>query len=300
MRAMSESTTPGPNKHDHPLKGALYMLLGTLLFALSDALGKQVTGTYPFQQVVWLRCVFGMLMVGGLMACAGVPFRSARPGAHLARSLVGIALTLGIFTGLKYIPLAEVTSIVFASPLIVALWSSLVMKERISRGNFVAIVLGFLGVLLVVRPTPGHFHVAHLFMLGFACASAFLAISARKLLHSESVLVLNFYVYPATALLTTWGAIDGWVAPDRYGWLLFFLLSLFATLALYCVTKAMHCARPSQMAPIDYSRILWTVTLGYVVWGEFPDGLTWIGIAVIVVCGLYIVTSRPAPVRQNP
>lgn len=291
MRAMNDSTNH--SRHDRPLAGALYMLAGTLLFALADAVGKVVTSLYPFQQAVWLRCMFGMAMVGGLMLLTGQPFRSSRPGAHLARSLAGIVLTLGIFAGLKYIPLAEVTSIVFASPLIVALYSSLVLKENISRGSFVAIVLGFVGVLVVMRPTPGHFHIAHLCMLGFATASAFLALSARRLLHSESALALNFYVYPATALLTAPGALGGWVRPDWQGWGLFLLLALFATLALYCVTKAMLSARPSQMAPIDYSRILWTVSLGYVVWGEFPDVLTWVGIAVIAACGLYIVT-RPA------
>lgn len=298
MRGMNDTTTSNTNRHDRPITGALYMLAGTLLFALADALGKVVTNSYPFQQAVWLRCMFGMFMVGGLMLLARQPFRSSRPGAHLARSLAGIVLTLGIFAGLKYIPLAEVTSIVFASPLMVALYSSLVLREHISRGSLVAIVLGFLGVLLVVRPTPGHFHIAHLYMLGFATASAFLALSARRLLHSESALALNFYVYPATALLTAPGALGAWVSPDWQGWGLFLLLSLFATLALYCVTKAMLSARPSQMAPIDYSRILWTVTLGYVVWGEFPDALTWIGITVIVACGLYIVT-RPTPLPRQ-
>ena len=279
--------------HAHPLKGALLMLLATLLFAVADALGKQVTTHYPFQQAVWLRCVFGMLMVGTVMLATRVSFRSHRWGWHLARSLVGIPLTMGIFTGLKYIPLAEVTAIVFASPLIVALYSSLVLKEQISRGIYLAIIAGFCGVLLVVRPTPGHFHVAHLSMLAFAGAAAFLTISARQLLKSESVLALNFYVYPVSAILTTPGAHQNWVMPTARDWLLFLLLALFATLALFCVTKAVHYTRPSRLAPIDYSRILWTVALGYLIWGEFPDAMTWIGIVVIVSCGLYIVT-RPA------
>jgi len=268
------------------------MLLATVLFAVADALGKLVTSDYPLLQVIWLRSVFGIAMIGTAILLSRGSFGSTKPGWHLSRSLVGIMLTMGIFAGLKYMPLAEVTSIVFAAPLIVALYSSLVQKEHLQRSTFAAILGGFAGVLLVVRPTPDHFHFAHLFMLGFACASAFMSITARKLATTESVLTLNFYVYPATAVVTAWWAWQNWLMPDIRGWSLFFLVSLFATLALFCVTKAMHCARPVLMAPIDYSRILWTVGLGYLVWGEFPDGMTWIGIMIIVGCGLYIVT-RP-------
>lgn len=270
------------------------MVSATLLFSAADATGKLLTEHYPFMQIIWLRSAFGLGLIGAAIAAttgAG-GFGSARPGWHLARSLVGIVLTTGIFMGLKYIPLAEVTALVFANPLMVAVYSSLVLGERISTGSWAAIVFGFVGILLVTRPTPDHFHFAHLFMLGFAAATAFMILTARKLAATESVLTLNFYIYPATLLLATPWALSAWVMPDALDWLLFFATSAFATLALYCVTRAMHSARPSQVAPLDYGRILWTAALGYLFWGELPDALTWTGIAVIIASGLYIVTRR--------
>lgn len=293
---MSNSTPAPASRKDHLGRGILYMLLATLLFSIADAFGKLVTEDYPFMQIVWLRSMFGLVMFGAALTLTGGRFGSSKPGWHLGRSVMGIMLTTGIFMGLKHIPLAEVTAIVFATPLIVAVYSSVILKERVSTGVFVAIFTGFIGVLCVVRPTPDHFHFAHLFVLGFCCASAFMSLTARKLIHTESVLTLNFYVYPATTIVTAWWAFEDWVQPDLWGWCLFFLVSLFASLALFCLTKAMHCARPAQVAPFDYARILWTISLGYLVWGELPDSMTWLGILVIVSCGLYIVT-RPGGLR---
>jgi drug/metabolite transporter (DMT)-like permease len=291
---MSHTTA---NLRHHPVQGICYMLLASFLFALADALGKQLMGLYPFMQVIWLRCAFGILFIGAAILARGSGrFRSRYPRWHLARSVVGIMLTTGIFMGLKYIPLAEVTALVFATPLLVALHTTVVMKEKIGHGPFAAILLGFGGVLLVVRPSPDHFHFAHLFVLGFACASAFMSITARRLSGSESILTLNFYVYPASLLLSSYSAWTQWQAPDIAGWWLFIGVSGLATLALLCVTKAMHCASPALVTPFDYTRIVWTVGIGWLVWGEFPDHLTGAGILVIIGCGLYLVTRpRAAP-----
>lgn len=272
------------------------MVIATLCFAIADALAKLLTEHYPFTQVVWLRGLFGLLLIGGVIFSTGnlQHFTSRRPAWHLSRSLVGIVLTTGIFTGLKYIPLAEVTALVFANPLIIALWSFLVLKEPVRNSTFAAILLGLVGVILVVRPTPDHFHFAHLFMLGFAAATAFLILTARHLADTESVLTLNFYLYPGILVFTSVLAFQDWVAPDLLDWMIFFGISCFATLALFCVTQAMHYARPTQVAPFDYTRIIWTLFIGFFFWGEIPDGLTWLGILIIVLCGLYIV-SRDRP-----
>lgn len=268
------------------------MVLATLCFAIADALAKLLTEQYPFMQVIWLRGFFGLLLIGGVILGSGnlQHFATRRPGWHLSRTLVGIVLTAGIFTGLKYLPLAEVTALVFANPLIIALWSSLVLKEPVRRSTFVAILLGLAGVILVVRPTPDHFHFAHLFMLGFAAATAFLIITARRLSDTESVLALNFYLYPGILVFASFWAFRNWVAPDLLDWLIFFGISFFATVALFSVTKAMRYALPTRVAPFDYTRIIWTVLIGYIFWGEMPDAITWMGILIIVSCGLYIVT----------
>lgn len=299
---MSQKISSG----DNLARGVIYMVLATMLFSLADATGKFLTERYPFMQIIWLRSLIGFLFIGAAIIGTGrfSLFKTKRPGWHLVRSLVGIILITGIFMGLKYIPLAEVTSIVFANPFIVAILTPFFLGEKVSRHTYAAITIGFIGILLVARPTPDHFHYAHLFMLGFATATAFLIITARKLSDTESVLTLNFYLYPAIIILSTYSALSDWVMPDAISWLLFICVALFATLALFCVTQAMHNARPAVVAPIDYCRIIWTLSIGYFFWNEFPDPVTWVGIITIIISGIYVVThgrSLPeAGVEQAP
>ena len=267
------------------------MLLGSVLFACADGLGKLVTQSYPLSEVVWLRCLFGLLVIAVviLFNSRGREFRTTRRKAHFRRSLAGITMTGCMMAGLKYIPLAEVTALAFATPLIVAIYSAAVLKETVSRGQFTAIILGLAGVLVVVRPTPDHFHFAHLVMLGFSVSSAYLSITARALAATESPLTLNFYIYPAAVLFYAFFALPDWVTPDLLSLLALFGVAFFATLALLSITRAVHCASPARVTPFDYSRILWTVTIGWVFWGELPDYVTWAGIAIIIGCGIWIM-----------
>jgi drug/metabolite transporter (DMT)-like permease len=285
------STDPNHTNTEHFGKGVLFMMLGSLLFAIADALGKLVTQNYPLTQVVWLRCFFGMVLISSFIVFQGrlSDFKTTRKNAHLARSIVGIAMTGSMMTGLKFIPLAEVTAVVFATPLIVAVYSTVIQKEPMGRGMFIAILLGFLGVLVVVRPTPYHFHFAHLVMLLFAVSSAYLSITARALIKTESPLTLNLYIYPATIILGGYFAWRDWVTPDLLSLAALFGVALFASIALLSITKAVHCASPARVAPFDYSRMIWTVSIGLIFWGELPDAITWIGISVIIFCGIYIL-----------
>ena len=285
------STDPNHANTEHFGKGVLFMMLGSLLFAIADALGKLVTQNYPLTQVVWLRCFFGMVLISSFIVFQGrlSDFKTTRKSAHLARSIVGIAMTGSMMTGLKFIPLAEVTAVVFATPLIVAVYSTVIQKEPMGRGMFIAILLGFLGVLVVVRPTPYHFHFAHLVMLLFAVSSAYLSITARALIKTESPLTLNLYIYPATIILGGYFAWHDWVTPDLLSLAALFGVALFASIALLSITKAVHCASPARVTPFDYSRMIWTVSIGLIFWGELPDAITWIGISVIIFCGIYIL-----------
>jgi len=277
----------------HLGRGIAFMMTGSVLFAIADALGKLVTQGYPLSQVVWMRSVFGLILIAVVILANGKPqdFKTSRPLNHLLRSLAGISMTVCILVGLKYIPLAEVTSLVFATPLVVAVYSITVLKEPMNKGMLMAIILGLVGVIIVVRPTPYHFHIAHLVMLGFVLSSAFLSISARALVKTESALALNFYIYPATIIGGAWFALRDWVSMDFQSLAIMFGVAFFATLALLSITKAVHCASPAKVTPFDYSRIIWTLALGFLFWGELPDSVTWIGIAVIVLSGLYIISQ---------
>lgn len=272
-------------------KGILFVLLGSVLFALADVLGKFATQNYPMAEVIWFRSFFGMVLIGvAIFAMADFnAFKSTKPAAHFKRSLAGMTMNSCMLIGLKYIPLAEVTALAFAAPMVIAVFSALVLKESLGRSLLTAILVGFVGVLIVIRPTPDHFHMAHLAMLGFVLASAYLSITARSLVKTESALTLNFYLYPTNVVVSGFFAWQVWVMPDLVSFAAMFGVALFATLALLSFTRAFHCASPARVMPFDYSRIIWTVTFGLVFWGEMPDSITWVGIAIIMICGLYIV-----------
>lgn len=282
----------------HPIKGIAFMLLATVSFTAADSLGKLVAQNYSVTQATLLRCILGMLFIG-IYAVSRKQFhhfRTGRPGWHLLRGCVHVTLVLCLFYGLKHIPLAEVISIIFANPFIVAVLSPLLLNEKVSRQSWMAIGIGFLGVLIIARPTPAHFHLAHLACLVSATGMALLIITARRLADTESVITLNFFLYPISILITMLWVIPEWTTPTFADWLVFLAMALTSTMAVIFVTNAMHHARPAVVAPIDYLRLAWTPLIGYFFWKEVPDMMIWLGIVAIVISGIYIVRqSRVIP-----
>jgi drug/metabolite transporter (DMT)-like permease len=285
---MSNTAHPEQNA----LLGIVYMFAGTLLFSIADATGKWLTADYPVMQIAWIRSVGGLLLIALFALFTGriQQIKTSRPGWHLFRSVLSAATIIFIFYGLKHIPIAEYVSLSFAAPFIIALLSPLVLQEKVSRHSWIAIGLGFAGILIVFRPTPEHFHLAHLASLGVALAIALLSVSARMLAKTESALALNFYIYPANILISAYWAIAVWVTPTVFDWFLFMMLSITATAALGCFVQSIRYAMPSVVAPIDYARMLWMISFGYVIWGEVPSAITWIGSSVIIASGIYVVS----------
>jgi len=272
--------------------GILYFLAGTILFSLADATGKWLTASYPVIQIAWLRSIIGLVLIALFAIASGriQQLKTTRPAWHLLRAVLGALAIFFIFYGLKHIPISEYVSLTFAAPLILALLSPWVLHERVPKESWLAIIFGFIGVLIILRPTPDHFHIAHLAALGVAFAIAGLGITARLLARTESAVALNFYLYPLNILLGAYWAITGWTAPGLTDWALFLGLGICATIALGCFIQALRYAMPARVMPIDYARMLWMLALGYLVWGEVPAALTWAGIAIIMISGIYVVS----------
>ncbi len=278
-------------RRNSPLVGIGFMLVGTVFFALADALAKWLVAGYPVLQVAWLRSIMGLILIGGVALVSGrtAQLRTERPGWHLFRGLLSVAVSVSMFYGLKHIALAEFVAILFATPFFVALLSPWILREPVPARAWLAIGVGFMGILLVARPVPGHFHPAHLVTLGVAVMLSGLYLTARILSTTESALALNFHIYPLSFLTLSWPATHQWVAPDAQAWLLFVLLGVTATMALWLLIQAMRHAPPALVAPMDYVRLVWITLLGYFIWGELPDLTTWCGIALIVANGIYVL-----------
>ncbi len=287
-------------KH-HPVIGIAWMLTGAFLFSVADALGKALSANIPVVQITWLRCVIAIILVGLFVALRGgiAHLKTARPGWHFFRSIVGMMAMLSIFYSLSKIPLAEFTAIVFAQPFILSILSFFLLGENISRQSWIAIVIGFAGILFVARPSPDHFHIAHLVTLITAFSLACLAVTARYLSTTESVYSLNFYIYPVTIVSALYWTLTTWVQPTTQQWLMIAGLGFTATVAFGCVVQAMRSARPSVVAPIDYSRLVWAVLFGFWFWNDFPDTYTWMGVALIFGSGIYVASHAHSTRKRH-
>lgn len=274
------------------LLGIAYMFVGTILFSIADATGKWLTADYPIMQIGWIRSLTGLALIGLFALFSGRlrQLKTKRPAWHLFRSLMSAGTIIFIFYGLKYIPIAEYVSLTFAAPFIIALLSPLVLQEKVSLHSWLAISVGFVGILIVLRPTPDHFHLAHLASLSVALSIAALSLTARMLSRTESAVALNFYIYPANIVISSYGAINGWVAPTAFDWFLLIMLGTTATAALGCFIQSLRYAMPAVVGPIDYARMLWMIIFGYLIWGEVPAPITWLGIATIIASGVYVVS----------
>ena len=274
------------------LVGITYMFIGTLFFSTADAIGKWLTADYPVMQIVWVRSCTGLVMIALFALFTGHlhHLKTKRPGGHLFRSFMSAGTLIFIFYGLKHIPIAEYVSLTFAAPFLIALLSPLVLKEKVSLHSWIAIGLGFLGIMIVLRPTPGHFHLGHLAALGVAVSIAILSISARHMAKTETPIALNFYIYPLNTVVAAYWALDVWVVPTAFDWFLLIMLGVTATTALIFFVQALRYTMPAVVSPIDYFRMLWMISLGYFIWGEMPEPITWLGIAIIITSGIYVVS----------
>ena len=268
-----------------------YIFTSTIFFTLSDVLGKWLTAIYPVMQVTWVRSVAGIIvLIIAVVATANVnKLKTRRPGWHGLRSVMSAFVVLLIFYGLKNIPLAEFVSLTFSIPFFVAIFSPWLLRDKVMPQSWMAIVAGFAGVLFVLRPTPEHFHIAHLTTLLLSFVIGLMVITARSLSTTENTWSLNFYLPFASVILFGYGALSAWVSPLLNHWLMFIALGLSQTIALGCYIEAMRLARPAVIAPLDYIRLIWTIIVGYVIWREFPDPYTWIGIVIIISSGIYVV-----------
>lgn len=283
-------------RQHRPYLAVIYILTATVFFCLADVLGKWLTERYPVVQVTWLRSVAGLLaLIIAISATANLSkLKTRRPGWHGLRSLMSATVVLLIFYGLKHIPLAEFVSLTFSIPFFIAIFSPWLLKEPVSSRSWIAIAAGFVGVLLILRPTPGHFHLAHLTTLFLSFLVGLMIITARYLSTTENNWSLNFYLSIASVILFLPWALGNWAAPARWDWLLFFLLGLSQTAALACYIEAMRRAQPAVVAPLDYVRLIWTIAAGYFLWREIPDPYTWAGIAIIVASGIYVARQGRA------
>jgi drug/metabolite transporter (DMT)-like permease len=273
---------------------AILMVLGAaLLFACAAGCVKALQGGIPLAMVVLFRGAFAWPVVLPLVVRAGgwSVLRSRNPWGHVGRVFFGLVGMAGAFHGYATMPLATVTALGFTMPLFLTLLSRPLLGERIDARRLAAVLVGFAGVLVMLRPglaSPGTAFDIGLVLLA-ALGWALAMISIRKLGEAgePGIAIVAWFAIGASvvALCFAWPV---WVWPSAWQWLLLLGIGVISALAQLLMTAAYRSGDTTLLAPFEYSGILWTTVLGVLVWNEAPDGWDAAGMAILVGCGLYV------------
>src|SRR5690606_21491845 len=256
-----------------------------------DAISKYLSGFYPIVLIVWARYVVHTLLMAGIfLPQSGLRvLRTKRPGLQALRALCLLGTSLFFTTGLMFIPLAEATAVNFLAPLLVTALSVPLLGERVSRGQWAAVIVGFLGVLIIVHPGGELFTPAVLLPLGSALCFSFYQVLTRRLSGVDSATTSNFFAGLFNTLIMSALVPFFWHLPSIGHGLMMLALGGCGMAAHLFLTQAFRHAAPALLAPFGYGQIVFAGLLGLLVFGHMPDSIALVGIAVICVSGLAAV-----------
>jgi drug/metabolite transporter (DMT)-like permease len=270
------------------LAGILLMLTAVAMFAFGDALGKYIVATYTVGQLMLLRsCAAFVLMGPSIWHHRGEFRRMNRPWLQLLRVVLSTIEIAAFFLATVYLPLADVVTYYQATPIFVTALSGLVLGEQIGWRRWSAILVGFGGVLIALRPSAQTITwpavIALAGSLAFSCS-----LLTTRLLRTTPDIVLASVQFAGGLAFGLVIAPAGWVTPTWNSLVLFFAAGAISACALFCVNRSLKLAPASTVVPYQYTMIVWAVAFGYIVFGDIPSLSTAIGAAVVIAAGLYI------------
>ncbi|MDH4316041.1 MAG: DMT family transporter [Gammaproteobacteria bacterium] len=268
-----------------------FLLFGVACGLALDLCAKALLADYSLEQFVFLRSIVGLLFFllvarwyGGLSS-----LKSALWPWHLLRTFLATGSMFGFFYGLMYMPLVNALTLAFTAPLIVTALSVPLLGEHVGWRRWLAVIIGFAGVLIILRPGTGLFNFAAIAVLGSAVCYAGLAITARKLAATESSFALSVYVLIGPLMASTLTIRENYATPDASGWLLFVMAGLCSAGAWIGVVGGYRRAPPALLAPLEYTALIGAAAAGYWIWNEVPDRWVVAGALTIIGSGLFIV-----------
>lgn len=307
-----------PRDHRDTGRGIACLVLGVAIFALQDVILKWLAGDYPLSQVMLIRSVTAFPIMLWLVHRDGGLGLLFTPGtrAMLGRGLIMFLAYFSYYIALPALPLATTVALYFSAPLFITLLSVALLGERVGPRRWVALGCGFLGVTIMLGPQGGGFDWAAILPVLSGFAYALSMIAARHLGKTESGAALAFWgnvVFFAISLLlsATLGQVGAagathpslgflfrpWAMPSGLDLALMMATGVVAALGLTLLTQAYRIAEASIVTPFEYTAMIWSVIYGWIIWQDWPGARDWIGIAIIIGSGLYILwrESQPKP-----
>jgi drug/metabolite transporter (DMT)-like permease len=285
-----------------PAKGIFFKLISAIMFAAMSALVRDLGPVAPVGQMVFFRSAFAIVPVVLIYAIRGElmsAVRTKRPFGQLRR---GTLSTFGMFTNfgaLTRLPMADVTAISFASPLITVALAALILKERVRIYRWSAVAVGFIGVIVMLIPQFDVHHYAALgadvaafgalLAVGSAISNAATVIQTRRLTQSETTPCIVFYF---SLICTIAGALTlpfAWHTPTKVELIELIATGFLGGVAHIFLTESYRHASASVVAPFDYTSMLWALLIGWWVFGELPAALVYVGGVIVAAAGLFVI-----------
>jgi len=286
---------------DKPLVAIGLFSLAMMMFSATDGAAKYLSSDIAPQQIIFLRFVIVLILI--LLFCIYRGqwniLKTTQPTLQILRGLLLAVCSLIFYFALKHLPLELCAAIGFVSPLFVTALSIPFLGERVGLRRWIAVLIGLLSVLMILRPGGVSFQLAMLLPLGSSLCWAMALVLTRLMRGSEqalTVLAWSSLVGVAAVSPLVWPV---WVTPNASQWTILILLGVFNGLGQYLVIRAFMLASASLLAPFSYSIIIWSMLIGLIIFNSFPDGITLVGTAILIAAGLYIwhrekVTNTPS------
>ena len=279
------------DKQPNTLIGIGLMLIGMLIFPFLDVLAKKLGQQgMPVIEIVWARVFLGALMCAPLLWY--LEGRQAlRPKQSLLNGTRGIFIlltTFFFFSAMKFLGVAETLSIYFVQPILVTALAPLLLGERVGWQRWLAVMVGFLGVMIIIRPGLMAFNPGSALALLSGFAAAFIIIISRKLAGGNSALANTFYTSFFAAIISSVIVLWQWQWPTGQQWLMMLGLAAIGITANFVIIKAFEFCEASLLAPFGYAEMINAVTAGWYFFGDFPDRWTFVGVGILVCCALIV------------
>lgn len=269
--------------------GAALMVVATMCFVAMQSLIRQIGGELPPVEVAFFRNLFGFVAIAPIFFRHGLePLKTKRLPLHALRgTLQGVSM-MAFFTGVTMAPFAEATSISFSGPLFATVLAVIVLRERIRMRRILALLAGFIGVLIVLRPGFAEVGLGQALLLGSSLVWGSAIVVIKRLSATEAATTQTAYMGLIMTPITLLPALYVWQTPtlEQLGWMA--VIGVFGTLGHLCFASAFKRADSSALLPLDFLRLFWASALGFLMFGEIPDLWAWIGGGVIFASATYI------------
>lgn len=282
------------------VRGAIWLVFAGFVLICMNSIVKTMGARLPAAELLFFRGAFGTMFLLPLLLWYG--WRSVatqHPGMHLLRTSFGTASMFGVFYAVTHLPLADATAILFSSPLFATIFAAIILREAVGWRRAIATIVGFCGVLVMMRPGGETIHLASFVALGAALLTGALAIIIRRLSGKDSPYVIIFWFTCAGSFIALPAALPVWVAPQADDWPLLVLIGFLGLIGQGAFTFAFSSGESSAVAPFDYIRLIFAGLFGYLFFAELPDVWSLTGAAIIMTSTFYIMRREARLARER-